>query len=265
MELIFVLLGSAFPILIVLFFVLLSTVKQINQYEVGVRFTFGKYSGLMAPGWRILLPIIQGWKKIDMRTRVVDVPEQETITKDNIAVKISAVIYYKVIAADRAVLAVEDYNYAIYQLAQVTMRNIIGEVEMDELLSKRDEISAKIKDIVEKTTDVWGVEVENVALKDIILPENMVRTIAKQAESEREKRAVIIKAEGEKIAADNLAEAAQKLSSVPGAMHLRTLSTINDLSSDDSNTVIFAVPLEILRAFESYIDKNNFEINAKKK
>lgn len=265
MELFFVLFGSMLPILIILFFILLSAVKQINQYEVGVKFTFGKYSGLMGPGWRIILPIIQGWRKIDMRTRVVDVPEQETITKDNIAVKISAVIYYKVIAADRAVLAVEDYNYAIYQLAQVTMRNIIGEVEMDELLSKRDEISARIKDIVEKTVDVWGVEVENVALKDIILPENMVRTIAKQAESEREKRSVIIKAEGEKIAASNLAEAAKTLSSSPGAMHLRTLSTLNDLSSDDSNTVIFAIPLEILRAFENFSEKTAQEISVKKK
>ncbi len=264
MELFFVLFGSMLPFLIILFFILLSSIKQVNQYERGVKFTFGKYSGLMDPGWRLLLPIVQTWRKIDLRTRVVDVPEQETITKDNIAVKISAVIYYKVVAADRAVLAVEDYNYAIYQLAQVTMRNIIGEVEMDELLSKRDEISAKIKDIVEKTTDIWGVEVENVALKDIILPENMVRTIAKQAESEREKRAVIIKAEGEKIAADNLVEAAKKLSSVPGAMHLRTLSTLNDLSSDDSNTVIFALPLEVLRAFESYNHKVASEIVKKK-
>lgn len=257
MDFLIALLGLAAPVAIVLFFVILSAIKQINQYEKGVKFTFGRYSGLMDPGWRIVLPIFQSWMKVDLRTKVVDVPEQETITKDNISVKISAVIYYKVVNATKAILDVEDYNYAIFQLAQVTMRNIIGEVEMDELLSKREEISQKIKDIVEKTTDTWGIEVETVALKDVILPENMVRTIAKQAESEREKRSTIIKAEGELQAADNLVEAANKLSAAPGALHLRTLATINDISSDESNTVVFAVPLEILRAFETYNKKSN--------
>lgn len=256
MEVVFLILGTTFPFLFILFLILLSAIKQVAQYEKGVKFSFGKYSGIMDPGWRIVLPIFQGWRKIDMRLKVADVPEQETITKDNISVKISAVIYYRVISAEKAVLQVEDYNYAIFQLAQVTMRNIVGEVEMDELLSKRDQISSKIKDIVEKTTDMWGVEVESVSLKDILLPENMVRTIAKQAESEREKRAVIIKAEGERIAADNISAAAKILADSPGALHLRTLSTINDVSSDESNTIVFAVPLEILRAFESYTDKN---------
>lgn len=256
MEFIIAILGVSFPVVIILFFVILSAIKQVNEYEKGVRFSFGKYSGIMSSGWRLVIPIFQSWRKVDMRTRVVDVPEQETLTKDNIAVKISAVIYYKVISAEKAILAVEDYNYAIYQLAQTTMRNIVGEVEMDELLSKRDQISARIKGIVDKTTDAWGVEVENVALKDVILPENMVRTIAKQAESEREKRSTIIKAEGEKQAADNLVEAAKKLSAAPGALHLRTLSTINDVSSDQSNTIIFAVPLEILKAFDTYNNKN---------
>ncbi|MBU0648096.1 slipin family protein [Patescibacteria group bacterium] len=255
MEVLIALFGAFLPLAIIVFFIVISAIKQVNEYEKGVKFSFGKYSGLMGSGWRIVLPIFQTWKKVDMRTRVVDVPEQETLTKDNIAVKISAVIYYKVVSAEKAILAVEDYNYAIYQLAQTTMRNIVGEVEMDELLSKRDEISARIKEIVDKTTDGWGVEVENVALKDVILPDNMVRTIAKQAESEREKRATIIKADGERQAADNLVEAAKKLSSAPGALHLRTLSTLNDLSSDQSNTVIFALPLEVLRAFETYNDK----------
>jgi regulator of protease activity HflC (stomatin/prohibitin superfamily) len=255
MEIIFAMAGLLLPLGIILFFIILSSIKQINQYEKGVKFSFGKYSGLISPGWRIVLPIFQSWMKVDMRTKVVEVPEQETITKDNISVRISAVIYYKVVDAAKAILDVENYNYAIFQLAQVTMRNIVGEVEMDELLSKREEISKKIKDIVEKTTDLWGIEVDSVALKDVILPENMVRTIAKQAESEREKRSAIIKAEGELQAADNLVAAATKLSSAPGALHLRTLATLNDLSSDDSNTVIFAIPLEILRAFEG----NNFK------
>jgi len=252
MELILALLGFLSPLVFILFLIIISSIKQVNQYEKGVKFTFGKYSGIMEPGWRILLPVFQSWKKVDMRVRVVDVPEQETLTKDNISVKISAVIYYKVIDARTAIIDVEDYNYAIFQLAQVTMRNIVGEVDMDELLSKRDEISARIKKIVEQTTDSWGVEVDTVALKDVILPQNMVRTIAKQAESEREKRSAIIKAEGEVMAADNLVDAANKLSSAPGALHLRTLSTLNDLSSDQSNTVIFAIPLEVIRAFETY-------------
>ncbi|HPN67144.1 MAG TPA: slipin family protein [bacterium] len=255
MEIIFAMAGLLLPAGIVLFFVILSAIKQVNQYEQGVKFSFGKYSGLMSPGWKLVIPIFQSWIKVDMRTKVVDVPEQETLTKDNISVRISAVIYYKVIDAKKAILDVENYNYAIFQLAQVTMRNIVGEVEMDELLSKREEISKKIKNIVERTTDLWGIEVDSVALKDVILPENMVRTIAKQAESEREKRSAIIKAEGELQAADNLVSAAKKLSSAPGALHLRTLATLNDLSSDDSNTVIFAIPLEVLRAFETYNEK----------
>jgi len=252
MELILALLGFLSPLIFILFLIIVSAIKQVNEYERGVKFSFGRYSGIMTPGWRILLPIVQSWRKVDMRTRVVDVPEQETLTKDNISVRISAVIYYKVIDAKKAIVDVEDYNYAIFQLAQTTMRNIVGEVDMDELLSKRDEISAKIKNIVEQTTDSWGVEVETVALKDVILPQNMVRTIAKQAESEREKRSAIIKAEGEVMAADNLVTAAKKLGSAPGALHLRTLATLNDLSSDQSNTVIFAIPLEVLRAFETY-------------
>lgn len=239
-------------ILIVAILVLLVSIKQINQYERGVKFTIGKYSGIMEPGWRIVIPIFQSYQKIDMRIKAVDVPDQEAITKDNISVNVNAVIYYKVGSAEKAIIEVENYYYAVSQLAQTTMRNIVGEVNLDELLSNRDTIAEKIRLIVDKATDAWGIEVNSVELKDVTLPEEMKRVIGKQAEAEREKRSVIIKAEGEVIAAENLARAASILSQADGALHLRTLSTINDLSSDQSNTVIFAVPMEVLKAIDGF-------------
>ncbi len=234
------------------FFILLISIKQINQYQRGVKFTLGKYTGIMDPGWRIVIPIFQSYQKIDMRIKAVDVPDQEAITKDNISVTVNAVIYYKVKSAEKAIIEVENFYYAVSQLAQTTMRNVVGEVNLDELLSNRDAIAEKIRSIVDKATDVWGIEVHSVELKDVTLPEEMKRVIGKQAEAEREKRAVIIKAEGEVVASENLARAANTLSAATGALHLRTLSTINDLSSDDSNTVIFALPIEVLRAFEGF-------------
>jgi len=210
----------------------------------------GRYIGTKNPGWRIILPVIQGMTKVDIRVKAVDVPDQEAITKDNISVRINAVIYYKVADAARAIIEVEDFRYAISQLAQTTMRNATGEVSLDELLANRDQISGRIQIIVDKASDPWGIKVDNVELKDITLPEEMKRTIGKQAEAERERRAVIIKAEGEVIAAENLAKAARMLAESPGALHLRTLQSINDISSDQSNTVVFAVPLEVLRALE---------------
>jgi len=213
---------------------------------------FGKYAGLMNPGWRIVLPIIQSYRKVDLRVKAVDVPNQEAITKDNISVSVNAVIYYKVREANKAILEVENFYYAISQLAQTTMRNAVGQVDLDELLSQRDRVSGNIRDIIDKASDPWGIQVNNVELKDITLPEEMKRVIGKQAEAEREKRAIIIKAEGEVIAANNMAKAANTLSAANGALHLRTLQSLNDLSSDQSNTIIFAVPLEILKSFEGF-------------
>jgi regulator of protease activity HflC (stomatin/prohibitin superfamily) len=231
-------------------FILVVSIKQINQYERGVRFTIGKYTGIMEPGWRLVIPVFQSYQKVDMRIKAVDVPDQEAITKDNISVKVNAVIYYKVKDANRAIIEVENFFYAVSQLAQTTMRNVVGEVNLDELLSNRDTIAEKIRSIVDAATEAWGIEVHSVELKDVNLPEEMKRVIGKQAEAEREKRSVIIKAEGEVIAAENLAKAANTLSAANGALHLRTLSTINDVSSDQSNTIIFALPVEILRAIE---------------
>ena len=239
-------------IIIAIIIILLASIRQINQYERGVRFMLGKYAGLMNPGWRLVWPIIQSYRKVDLRVKAVDVPNQEAITKDNISVSVNAVIYYKVREANKAILEVENFYYAISQLAQTTMRNAVGQVDLDELLSERDRVSGNIRDIIDKASDPWGIQVDNVELKDITLPEEMKRVIGKQAEAEREKRAIIIKAEGEVIAADNMAKAANMLSSANGALHLRTLQSINDLSSDQSNTIIFAVPLEILRSFEGF-------------
>ena len=232
------------------FFVLMTSVRQINQYERGILFTCGKFSRVLEPGWRLVLPIFQFFKKVDIRTKAVDVPEQEAITKDNVSVKINAVVYYRVNDPGKAICEVEDFYYAVSQLAQTTMRNIVGSVTLDELLSEREKISTDICSVIDKATDAWGIKVENVELKDVSLPEEMKRVIAKVAEAEREKAAVITKAAGEVEAANNLAEAANIMGSTPGALHLRTLATLNDLSSDQSNTVIFAIPIEVLKALE---------------
>ena len=241
-------------ILIAIVIILLISIRQIQQYERGVKFTFGKYTQTLEPGWRLILPIIQGMQKVDIRTKAVDVPDQEAITLDNISIRINAVIYYKVKDAARAIIEVESYYYAISQLAQTTMRNIVGTVDLDSLLKNRDEIATSIRNIVEKASDEWGITVEAVELKDVRLPDDLKRTMAKEAEAEREKRAVLIKATAEKESAQNLKDAAAMLAESPGALHLRTLQSINDLSSDQSNTTIWMVPVEILRGMEKVAD-----------
>ena len=242
---------------VVILFLIITGIRQINEYERGIKFRFGKFNKIMKPGWNIILPIIDSYKKVDVRTKAVDVPEQEAITRDNVSIKINAVLYYKIFDASKAVLAVENFNYAVSQLAQTTMRNAVGSVSLDELLSERDKISTEICKIVDEATDPWGIKVENVELKDISLPEEMKRVIARVAEAEREKLAVITKAHGEVEASENLKKAAENLSLAPGALHLRTLETLNDLSSDQSNTVIFALPIEVLKAIEGFSKKND--------
>ena len=240
-----------FFILFIVLIVILRGIVQINEYERGIKFRFGKYATILKPGWKIILPIIESCKKVDIRTKVVDVPEQDAITKDNVSVRINAVIYYTIFDAAKAVLEVENFYYAVSQLAQTTMRNAVGSVSLDELLGEREKLSDSICKIIDDATDPWGIKVENVELKDITLPEDMKRVIAKVAEAEREKQAVITKAKGETEAAKNLAEAAKTMASTPGALHLRTLSTINDVSSDQSNTLIFCVPIEMIESFKA--------------
>ncbi len=239
------------PILILIAIVLLSSIRQVNQYERGVMFMLGKYTKIKEPGWRLVLPVIQSMRKVDIRTKTVDVPEQETITRDNIPIRMNAVIYYKIVDAAKSVIEVENFYYAVSQLAQVAMRNVVGQVSLDELLKNREDISKRIETHVDEATNLWGIDVASLELKDIVLPENLKRTIAKEAEAEREKRAVIIQATGEVAAAENIAKAAKMLSESPGALHLRTLQSINDISSDQSNTTVWMVPLEVLRAVES--------------
>ena len=242
-------------VLAVVLVLVLVSIRQVNQYQRGVKFQLGKYTHTVMPGWRLVFPIIQSMKIVDIRVKAVDVPYQEAITKDNISAKINAVIYYKVSDASKAVLEVENFFYAISQLAQTTMRNVVGELELDQLLANRDDAAKRIRELVDEASDPWGIKVEAVELKDVTLPEEMQRVIAKQAEAERERRSVVIKSTGEVQAAENLSRAAQMLNAQPGALHLRTLNTLNDLSSDQSNTVIFAIPLEVLRAFEKIGDR----------
>ena len=232
-------------LLIIFLGIVLFSIRQIDEFERGILFRFGKFAKILSPGWHVVFPIIHSYKKIDIRTKAVDVPEQEAITRDNVSIKINAVLYYKIFDASKAILAVQ----------QTTMRNIVGSVSLDELLTEREKLSTEICNIVDEETDPWGIKVENVELKDIALPEEMKRVIAKVAEAEREKQAVITKANGEVEAANNLAMAASIMNQSPGALHLRTLSTLNDLSSDQSNTVIFAVPIEGLEALKGIANR----------
>ena len=243
------------PILVIALILLILSIKQINEYQRGVKFTFGRFSSILTPGLNIVLPIVQTVKKVDIRTKVTDVPEQDALTKDNVSIKINAVVYYRVFDSAKAVLEVENYVYAVSQLSQTTMRNTVGQFTLDELLTNRESISQNLRTILDIETDVWGIKVENVELKDIILPDDMKRVMARVAEAEREKMAVITKSVGEVEAAQNLAKAAELMSTKPGALHLRTLETINDLSSDQSNTVIFALPIEVLEAIKGLSGK----------
>ena len=242
-------------ILVILIIGFFGSLKQINQYERGVKFTLGKFSKVMEPGINFVCLIFQSYRKVDIRTKVVDVPNQEAITKDNVSIGINAVVYYKVFDASKAILEVENFYFAVSQLAQTTMRNTVGTVPLDELLTEREKISTTIQKIVDEASDPWGIKVENVELKDVTLPEEMKRVLAKAAEAEREKQAVITKSRGEIEAANNLAEAAKAMGSAPGALHLRTLATINDISSDQSNTIFFPIPMELLEAVKGFSGK----------
>jgi len=244
--------GILVLLLVGLIFLGVSGLRIVDQYEQGIILTFGKYTSTKAPGLRWIFPGIQRMIKIDLRLATVDIPRQEVITKDNVTVNVDAVVYFKVANIEKAYLEVQDFRLATVQYAQAALRDVVGKVEFDTLLSERDRISQEIKTIVDVATEPWGVDVPDVNIQNVEVPDNMKRVMGKQAEAEREKRSVIVKAQGELQASQNLADAAKKLAETPGALHLRTLTTLNDLSSDQSNTVIFAVPLEILRAFESF-------------
>lgn len=231
---------------------LVMGIKIINEYQRGIVFTLGRFSTILWPGLKVVIPLIQRVVIVDVREKAVDVPSQEAMTKDNISCGINAVIYYRVKAdeVEKSIINVKNLDYAMSQFAQTSMRNIIGQFELDQLLSDREAASVKIKQVVDEKSNSRWVDVLAVEIKDINIPDNLKRTISKQAEAEREKRAKIITSEGELASADNLKKAAELLGTAPGALHLRTLQSINDISSDDSNTTVWIIPIEILKAIE---------------
>ncbi len=241
--------GFIIPILLFFAFLILISIRIIYEYERGVKFTLGKFTSVAGSGLTLVFPIIQSIQKVDIRVKTVDVPKQECITKDNVTLSIDAVVYYYISDAKKAILNVQDFYYAVSQLSQTTMRNVVGEVSLDELISKRDAISEKIRDIIDKATDPWGIKVDNVDLKHVELPEDLKRVMAREAEAEREKRGIIIKSEGEVISAKKFAEASMILSKYPGAMQLRNLQTINDISAESSVKFIIT-PMEIFDFFK---------------
>lgn len=227
---------------------ILSGIKVINQYERGVVLTLGRFTGLRDPGLRVVVPIFQRLIRVDVRSMPIDVAKQEIITKDNVTAGVDAIVYIRVINAPKAVLETTNYIYATSQFAQAALRDITGNFELDELLSKREEISQRIKEIVDSQTDQWGVDVEAVKIQNIELPSDMKRAMAKQAEAERERRSNIINAEGERAAAETLAEAARIISSTPGALNLRTLNTIERISTEPSQKTTMLFPIELIDA-----------------
>jgi regulator of protease activity HflC (stomatin/prohibitin superfamily) len=233
--------------------IVLVGLRVIDQYERAVVLTLGKYSGTRQPGLTWILIGLQRIIKVDLRITTTDIPQQEVITKDNVPVGINAVVYFHVESADKAILNIQDYTLAVAQYAQAALRDVIGGIELDPLLSEREKISEEIKKIVDAATNSWGINVTDIKIQDIELPADMKRVMAKQAESERERRAIIIRAEGESQAAERLANAAKILSGTPGGISMRTLQTIEKINPDPSKTVIFALPVEILEGFKKLV------------
>ncbi len=234
--------------LIIIFFILLSSIRILNEYERGVVFRLGRVIGAKGPGLFLLIPIVDKMVKVSLRTVVMDVPPQDVITKDNVSVKVNAVVYFRVLDPVKSVIEVENYFAATSQLAQTTLRAICGEVELDELLSQREKINEQLQSILDKHTDPWGIKVSTVEIKHIDLPEEMQRAMARQAEAERERRAKIIAAEGEYQAAQRLAEASEIMSKNPMTIQLRYLQTLSEISTENSSTIVFPIPLEFLEA-----------------
>ncbi len=226
--------------------VIASAIKIVREYERGVVFTLGRYSGVKGPGIIIVIPLVQQYVRVDLRTIVLDVPSQDVISRDNVSVKVNAVLYFRVVDADKAVMQVEDFNIATSQLAQTTLRSVPGKHDLDEMLAERDKLNSDIQEILDSQTDSWGIKVANVEIKHVDIDESMVRAIARQAEAERNRRARIISAEGEQQASEKLVEAAVILSARPEAMQLRYLSTLQDIAGEKNSTIVFPVPVSLL-------------------
>lgn len=235
----------------------LSAIRILREYQRGVIFTLGRFSGVKGPGLILLVPFVQQMVRVDLRTLVLDVPPQDVISRDNVSVQVNAVLYFRVIEADKAVIQVENFMEATSQLAQTTLRSVLGKHELDEMLAERDKLNADLRSILDSQTDNWGIKVANVEIKHVDIDESMVRAIARQAEAERNRRARIINAEGEMQAAEKLVEAATLLSARPEAMQLRYLSSLNDIAGDKSSTIVFPMPIDLFNGVLSTMGKNS--------
>lgn len=245
------------PIIVILFFVLIllaSAIKILQEYERGVVFRLGRFVGVKGPGLVIIVPIVDRLLRVSLRVVTLDVPGQDVITKDNVSVKVNAVVYFRVMDASKAIIEVEDYLYATSQIAQTTLRSVLGERELDDLLSKRETINKRLQQIIDKATDPWGIKVSTVEVKHIDLPVEMQRAIARQAEAERDRRAKVIHADGEFQASKKLADAAQVLQEQPASIQLRYLQTLADIATENNSTTLFPIPIDlfepILEAFK---------------
>ena len=249
------LLGAVAAAALIVIVLAFYSIRIIYQYERGVVFTLGKYSRTMGPGLNILVPYLQRLRKVDVRIKTIDIAKQEVMTKDNVPVMVNAVVYFRVDNPSQVILAIEDYIYAVSQYAQTALRDVIGNSELDFVLTEREKIAEGIRDIIEKETEEWGVDITSITIQDIELPANMKRVMARQAEAERERRAVVITSLGELAASGNIAAAAKKLGAQPGAIHLRTLQTLSDVSANQGTTIVAVAPVELLRALEGFAKK----------
>jgi len=244
-----------FIVLVLLALILLSAVRVIYEYERGVVFRLGRFSGVKGPGLRLIIPVVDRLMKISLRTVAMDVAPQDVITKDNVSVKVNAVIYFRVVCPEKSIIEVENYLYATSQLAQTSLRSVLGQSELDELLAHRESINRHLQEILDRQTDPWGVKVSNVEIKHVDLPVEMQRAMARQAEAERERRSKVIHAEGEFQAAQKLTDAAGIIASQPGALQLRYLQTLTEVATENSSTVIFPFPVDLVKPFLAGLDK----------
>jgi regulator of protease activity HflC (stomatin/prohibitin superfamily) len=234
------------PVVVILLLLLASSLRILKEYERGVMFTFGRFTGVKGPGVRLVLPVVQQMKKLELRTVVLNVPKQDVISRDNVSVKVSAVVYFRIVDPEKAVLQVVNPVDATSQLAQTTLRSVLGQHEMDEMLAQRDKLNAAIQQILDLNTAAWGMKVTNVEIKDIDLDETMIRAMARQAEAERSRRAKVIHAEGEKQAAQTLLEAAKLLAIEPASLQLRYLQTLSDITNERTSTIVFPLPMDLV-------------------
>jgi len=241
--------GGLIPVVVLLLFLLTNMVKVLREYERGVVFRLGRLVGVRGPGLIILIPFIEKMVKVELRTIAFDVPPQDIITRDNVSVKVNAVLYFRVVDPGRAIVEVADYMYATSQLAQTTLRSVLGQAELDHLLADRERINDQLQDILDRQTDPWGIKISMVEIKHVDLPQEMQRAMARQAEAERERRAKIITAEGEYQAAEKIAMAAKVISQDPAALQLRFLGTLTEVAAENNSTIVFPLPMELLRAF----------------